>query len=467
MNSTSDFKPLTVAVLTVLILIGIFVPDGKLIATLALLPLAVMDRNKALFALLALFLLRVTNTAISGPEPLLATAAWFTSLAASTRLWLGFVMRVRYIGTRHLGTLTLYALVALMLSSTSLSPAVSFLKALAFFYIAGAILVAITSQPPAKATICDWLNSAWASVLITSVPTLAFPDVGYFRDGQGFQGSLNHPQALGIFLAPMVAWLLGKSFGAQRVSLIRTTMLILAISLLFLTRARTGIASILLGVVVLYLFRARAAGSSIKWLARRKAFQGVLLLILLISPVLYGDFRDGVKEYVFKSATFQALDTAFEESRGFIFLQAVKNFENHPITGIGFGVSYSETHGFNIDTDPMTGLPVGAPTEKANLIIAVLEETGVVGMIAFAAFFLPFLRVIANSNDIAMAWAALTAVCTNISEVTFFSMGGFGTYTWIICALAVALAPLRYRRSRNREFGANASNDTKVIHEQL
>jgi hypothetical protein len=163
--------------------------------------------------------------------------------------------------------------------------------------------------------------------------------------------------------------------------------------------------------------------------------------------LLYLEFRDGVNEYVFKSATSQDLDTAFEESRGFIILQALNNIKNHPVTGIGFGVSHSETHDFNVDIDPVTGLPVGAATEKANLPLAVLEETGAVGVFFFAMFFLPFLSIVANSQNIAVAWAALTVVCTNISEMTFFSMGGFGTYTWLICALAVGLASLSpYRK---------------------
>jgi len=467
MKSRSEFKPRLVAVLSMLILVGILFPHVKSIAALALLPLALIDRNKALFALLALFLVRISNTAIVGPDPLLSTAAWMTSLAASTRLWVDFALQGRCKVARQLRSLTLFVLVALVLSAGSMSPAVSILKALGFFYIAGAILIGITCQAPTKTTTLAWLYAAWASILITSVPTLAFPEVAYFRDGQGFQGSLNHPQALGIFVAPLLAWLLAKSFSTRRIGLGSVTLLILVISILLLTRARTGIASILLGAILLGLFRTGATGSWVKGLARRKVFLLVLPSILLMSPVLYTEFREGIDEYVFKSATSQGLDTAFEESRGFIILQAINNIENHPIKGIGFGISNSETHDFNIDVDPITGLPVSAPTEKANLLIAVLEETGIVGMVAFAAFFFSFLRVIANSGSIALAWAALTAVCTNISEMTFFSMGGFGTYTWIICALAMALAPSRYRHSRRRRFFASSTLHTELIHRRI
>lgn len=451
MKTLYEFKPRFVVILTVLIFVGILVPYGKSFTALALLPLALMDRNKALFALLALFFLRMTNTAIVGPDPLLATAAWMTSLAASTRLWCDFVLQRRYMVASQLRSLTLYVLVVMLLSVASLSPMVSVLKALAFFYIAGAILVGITAKAPTKPTTLAWLYAAWASILITSVPMLAFPMVGYFRDSQGFQGSLNHPQALGIFLSPMLAWLLARSFSKKSINLGHVFLLIIVIYILFLTRARTGIASIIIGAIILGIFRAGAIGSWVRWLARGKAPLVALPFLLLLSPVLFTEFREGIEDYVFKSAASQRLDTAFEESRGFIILQAINNIENHPITGIGFGVANSETHEFNVDVDPITGLPVSAPTEKANLLIAVIEETGIVGAIAFAAFFLPVLRIIANSGSISLAWAALTAVSSNISEMTFFSMGGFGTYTWIICGLAMTLAASQYRCARRRK----------------
>jgi hypothetical protein len=459
MTPHPEFKPYQVATLSLLILVCIVVPYGKSVVALALLPLALMDRNKALFSLMALFLVRMSSSAIVGFDPLLAPAAWMTSLAASTRLWLDFAVQGRRIATHQSKSLSVYMLVTLALSSFSLSPEVSFLKAFAFFYIAGAILLGVATQAPTKTTTVAWLCAGWASVLITSVPTLAFPDVGYFRDGQGFQGSLNHPQALGIFVAPLLSWLLAKSFIEKKITIRLAVTLIFVIFILLLTRARTGVVSILLGAAILGIFRVGAIGSWMRWLTRRKASLLVLPLILLIVPILFTGFRGGIQEYVFKSASSENLVTAFEESRGFIILQAINNIENHPITGIGFGVSSSETHEFNIEVDTTTGLPVGAPTEKANLVIAVLEESGIVGSVAFFIFFLSFLRAIANSTNIALAWAALTAVGTNISEVTFFAMGGLGTYIWIICALAVVLAPSQFRHVRGRWTRSNLSTD--------
>jgi hypothetical protein len=441
MKSPSEFKPFLIAILVLVILVGVLAPGGKSFVALALLPIAFIDRSKAIFALIALFLVRMSNTAITGPDPLLATTAWMTALVASTRLWIEFVLHRRFRMLRQMKALSIFVLVVLVLSAYSMSPIISILKVLSFYYIAGAVIAGITSPAPTKMTGLAWLYAAWTSVVLTSILTLPFPEVGYFRDGQGFQGSLNHPQLFGIFMAPMLAWILANSFRATRLSLRNAAILILIIGMLIITRARTGIVSVILAAVILSLFRTGEIKLLVNWLTRRKAMLALLSIALLMSPVLYTQLRGAIDDYIFKSATSHELGAAFEESRGFIILQAINNIENHPVTGIGFGIANSESHDFNLEIDSVTGLPIGAPTEKANLIIAIIEETGIIGFIAFAAFFLSFLRVIANSGNIALAWTAITSICTNISEMTFFSMGGAGVYTWIICAIAMALAP--------------------------
>ncbi len=452
-----------VAVLVVLISVALIIPSGKTVIALALLPVALLNRDKAIFALLALFLIRMSNLAITGFDPLFSISAWITSLVASSRIWLDFILNQRYRMTRQMKWISVFALIALILSVFSMSPIVSILKLFSFYFIAGAIVVGVTSPLPNKSTTLAWLYAAWVSVMITSIFTLPFPEVGYFRDGQGFQGSLNHPQLLAIFIAPMVAWLLAKTLMAKRLGLGSIVVLALGVSILILTRARTGIVSILLGAFIICLFRIGEIKFLMNWLKQRKAMLALLSIAILLSPVLYTELRSDIEDYIFKSATSQELGAAFEESRGFIILQALNNIENHPVTGIGFGVANSESHNFNLEIDPVTGLPIGAPTEKANLIIAIIEETGIIGFIAFAVFFLSFLRVISNSGNIALAWAAITSICTNISEMTFFSMGGAGVYTWIICAVAIALAPLQYRYSQTRKPILNQNLRSKVI----
>lgn len=444
MKAIASLNLLSVSILSLLVLVGIFVPNGKLVVALALLPFAIIDRCNAIFTLVALFLIRMSNTAIMGLDPFFATSAWIVSLAASTRIWCDFFFgqgsQISAL-TALTRALLLFVVTAVLLSGFGMSPAVSIMKIIGFYYIAGAIIAGITSSPfsRAKALLCVY--AAWISVVLTSALTLFFPGIGYFRDGQGFQGSLNHPQLLGIFLAPLLAWLLYNIFVGRRPSTPQIFIAVIVIYMIYLTRARTGVASIILGAIIFLFLKRGAFVHLVKFTLKNNALRAGVALFIFLIPLLYSQFRDEVARYLFKSATVQSLDIAYEESRGFIIHQAIGNFVNHPVAGIGFGIANSETHDFNIKIDPLTGLPIGAPTEKANLIIAVLEETGVVGLAVFCVFLFLLLRLIANGSNVGLSWAALTAVCTNVSETTFFSMGGFGTFIWIICATSIVVAP--------------------------
>lgn len=187
MKSHSEFKPFLVAILFLLILVGILVPGGKSFVALALLPLALIDRNKAIFALIALFLVRMSNTAICGPDPLLATTAWMTSLAASTRLWIDFFLHRQFLMLCQMRALSIFVLVVFVLSAFSMSPTISILKVFSFYYIAGAVIVGITSPKPNKITALAWLYSAWASVVLTSILTIPFPRWDIFGTARVFK----------------------------------------------------------------------------------------------------------------------------------------------------------------------------------------------------------------------------------------------------------------------------------------
>jgi hypothetical protein len=353
--------------------------------------------------------------------------------------------------------LSFFIFVSMTLSFFSLYPAISLLKLLSFYFIASAILLGIASRAQSPEVGIAWLHATWISVLILSSVILFFPEVGYFRDRQGFQGVMNHPQAFGIFLTPLMSYLLANFFQSKRFSLGFFLVTMLVGAMLFLTRARTGPVSILLGLMLLLFFRVGFFLFAFRWLLQHWV---LLILFGIFFTGLFAVFglTDEAMVYFFKNAEIQSISGSFEESRGFIISQAISNILNHPLVGIGFGVANSETHEFIVATDSLTGLPIGAATEKANLPIAVLEEVGVIGLLAFFIFFIPFLRIIANCISIPLAFAALTSIGTNIAEMTFFSMAGFGIYTWIICSLAIGLG-----QSHNLLCGKNAGLHENAI----
>ena len=115
---------------------------------------------------------------------------------------------------------------------------------------------------------------------------------------------------------------------------------------------------------------------------------------------------------------------AYDKSRGGLIDKLITNIEEHPFTGIGFGIA-SNPFEMIIERDPVIGLPVGAAIEKGVLPLAVVEELGFIG--AFLVF-MWFWMVVKRAGLRGFTPLALTttALLLNMGENTFFSPGGFG-----------------------------------------
>lgn len=443
--SPYSFGALLFAVLSVAIF-----PFGTTVVAIGAMLVGLLGSAHAMFAILILLLLRVLNPGLSSLETDTADPIGAIALFVCS----GRILLDTAVGKKKsfdaIPSFTLpYALTILLLSvAFSWDTTVSTLKTVAFFVPMIAIVAGMRMISDDSAAIRRSAATGWLFVLIVSVPTLAIASIGYLRDGAGFQGILNHPQALAVFLAPVLALSMVEAFTTTgRRAGMFLLLFALSFAFMWLTRGRTALVSFLLSSVLMLVFRPgfwrRATDLIGKALARPWVLITVLMAIplVLVSGVSIGSF---VLEFIFKGSSAAGLSEAYGMSRGFIVEQAVANFQMSPATGIGFGVSNSSTHAFNVQIDPLTGLPVGAATEKANLVLAVVEETGIVGTVMFVPFILSLVRRIARTPDLALGWGAMAALCTNVSEVTFYSFGGIGLYTWLLMAWALA----EYAKSR-------------------
>ena len=79
----------------------------------------------------------------------------------------------------------------------------------------------------------------------------------------------------------------------------------------------------------------------------------------------------------------------------------------------------------NVEYTNFLNLPTSASTEKGVALLAIIEETGVVGALVFILWALYVLP--ANwTDDRSEALPVLTIIALNFGEATFFSIGGFG-----------------------------------------
>lgn len=418
-------------------------PMGTLLVAGSCVVATLKSPATAVAVILVLLFLRIGNPALIPAQDGIEVATWAGLLAASVRIWLEAFRRGAPVLKMLPPFFLPYAAILIPLSALlSTLPSVSLAKAISFTLVVSSVCLGFWLVRQQGRPASSLIKGLWIAVLVLSLPTFLIPSIGYLRDGQGFQGILNHPQGLAVFLAPVVAWSAVKAFSAEgRGRAIFVGLLLLSFGSLWLTRGRTGLAAILLATLVLIVLRPgfwrSLSAIALRALSQAWVLVGIILLLPVIvwkAPQLISAFQ----EFVLKGSGADAISGAALASRGFIVDQQILNFQENPVFGIGFGVSNSETHALNVVIDPFTGLPIMAATEKANLLLAVLEETGIVGSLAFAPFFFMLLVRLARTPSLAVAWAALAALGTNISEMTFFSMGGIGLYTWLIMAWALS-----------------------------
>lgn len=407
---------------------------------------SLLGSKQALQALSLAVIVKFLNPVLYPIEGPVGLCAWSVLGLAGVRILLdGF----RFGSLRHpvIGWLLIFAL-AIGIESVFFSRAslVSVFKVLSFTYMAATILVGFRVTVRRGVDWTPWFAALWSTVVTLSLPTLLVRDIGFHTNGLGFQGILNQPQALGVFIAPLIAWVAGRLILARaRRPLWLYLALPAGLVLIYLTGARTALAAIAAGAIAVFLgsfFRGREWRTAIRQGMFRPisillAFAVVALLLLKTEAVM-----DRVSGFVRKDDS-QTVSESFETSRGRAIGNQWANFTENPMFGIGFGVSLDPS--FEPVIDRLTGLPLSAPVEKGFLPTAVLEETGI-----FGAFFCVLLlgssirRVVAR-GDIILAWVFFTCLMVNVGEMIFFSAGGLGLYIWLL--MGWALASLEAKRA--------------------
>ena len=330
--------------------------------------------------------------------------------------------------------LSIFCLVVSLLALTSsYSFEVSFSKILQFYL---SVVGIITCYFFSKKGAVYWANYVYTFctlIMLLSLPTIWLPHIGYFRNGFGFQGIVNQPQSYAVLLAPYGALLLGNFFLEKRKGYLEFIIIVVFIINLFLTRGRTGVISILLGLIAL----------SVVGILRKNRLKKLINLVMRPSNYLYavcllslflffkGSIMEGVRGFILKNEEKSGnLERSFDNSRGFLILMQLKNIREHPMTGIGFGLP-SQRRELRVVRDPVFNLAVSAPTEKGIFFISIVEEIGILGTIFFV-FLIYYLLVVSTANSVvSIKWMALTAFFTNIGEATLFSLGGMGLFVWL------------------------------------
>jgi hypothetical protein len=114
--------------------------------------------------------------------------------------------------------------------------------------------------------------------------------------------------------------------------------------------------------------------------------------------------------------------------------QSMRNFRDHPLTGIGFGAPSDPVRfARQLERGPY-GIPLSASVEKGFMPTAVLEETGIVGAILILLLLLFMFAPTVLHPDPTLFWVMATSLFLNFGEMVFFSVGGMGFFLWFVMA---------------------------------
>jgi hypothetical protein len=289
-----------------------------------------------------------------------------------------------------------------------------------------------------RSAVADNIYIGLVVLMIVSLPLLALP-VGYLVNKTGFQGVLNHPQAFGSTMALLGAWAASRMLGKRQPPWSAVALVGACLVLVLLSEARTAGFALVLGVGSAAVLAPSVSGRSARAVLpglRSKRFYLVggaaLVGVVLAGPRL----ESVVTGFISKSdrAGVYSLSAAYERSRGKMVENMWANIRDNPIQGIGFGVP-SDPTSMHIERDPVFGLPSSASIEKGVLPFAVLEEVGIIGFAAVAAWLLFLLRR-SSTGGISPFAVLLTALFLNAGESTLFSAGGMGLLSLVLIGWA-------------------------------
>ena len=252
-----------------------------------------------------------------------------------------------------------------------------------------------------------------------------------------FCGITNHSQAFAPVLVCVFGWVVcDMLFVERRFRWLHVLLIIAIFPLLYMTRSRVALVSILftLFIINFYVVRRIVLPDEIKV----KLNQGLLLGVLLLGiGAAVMQMRGGMlSQWVRKTNDVQydkrTLVDALTSSRMGLMEQSMREFRRNPLVGSGFQVAeYTR----DLVKASRGKFIISASIEKGLLPVMVLGETGIFGAVAFAIFLLMFYSTCAKRQYYVTITMFSILLVTNMGEATFFSPGGIGGILWMVCVV--------------------------------
>jgi O-Antigen ligase len=439
-RSISSFETGITLYFEFLVLIIVYVTPAAPLVWVYLTLKSLKSSDNAIIALLySIFISFLNPTIFSYVSEQATIKLLFLFVAAGKILFAHFLVNSFKISKQHIFVLPYYffAALSIVFSSETTNLDVSTFKFLNFVLYSSAIIVGFSNS---KVSVKAWfskVNTLVLSVVVLSAPLIILPQFSFARNGSGFQGLLNHPNAFGVIVAPLISLLTLKIFEKSDFTskkLYSYLLFFLCCTLSIFSAARSSLIAAFLGVFSTFSIYLLA-----NWNFKKFDFKIFLVAILIIFPIYIlnlSSFSSNFSSFILKNTDQDSsISDVYLNSRGFLIDLSLKNFSENPILGIGFAKP-SDPSRFFVERDSIFGLPLSAPTEKGMIISASLEETGILGTFAllFGIFWIlkSGFKILSPNQFVQI----LTALLLNFSEMMFFSFSGLGLFIWIYLGIA-------------------------------
>lgn len=360
------------------------------------------------------------------------------------------------------GGLFPYLVIAIISSMIGYFPLISYLKLANFVVFLLSIYIGtrnMGNDPNDMKVIRAGLLAFSAFLVFGSLLTLPFPSIAYFTSLKGmvaeygaayvdymystpeegqllFTGVTVHSQFLGPVLACVGAWvLLDLLYLEGGKSLFHALLLLPIPVMLFMTKSRIGLVTLVAAMAVIMLYCLPGARIAKQMKARVALLMSVCVAILLLAGVV-AEVRGGyMTKWVRKTNEVErddrSMTTAMTESRQGVIGESMRDFHRNIILGKGFQVVEEHRDQYNEGRISL----FSAPIEKGVLPVMILGETGIIGELFFFVFLVMFYAVCSKKGYRATATMFTVMLATNLAEATFFSPGGGGGVHWMLCVI--------------------------------
>ncbi len=265
--------------------------------------------------------------------------------------------------------------------------------------------------------------------------------IGFVKNGDSFQGILNHPQLFGLVMgltAVTICNFQDLKFFSSKVIFI---FIIIIIYFLILSESRTAIFSFI-GAYIIYLSTNNKFKNKIKENIKLSKIIFLLFFFLILLFLIYElnnfFYIKVINDILTKSGRLinDSFLDMYTQTRGELILASYNNISEKFWSGIGFAIA-SNHEQMSIVREQYFGIPYYAPVEKGNIFIATLEEIGFFGFVFFIIFLFTCLKsaLVSRSNFISIFFIVLLF---NLGESSFFSTAGVGGLLSIFFTMSIA-----------------------------